>query len=476
MGFIILVTLHVLLILLSLFHIVLYGSRPVKSLSWLLLVILLPFFGVMFYIVFGISRRRSGIFRLKETRKRLAYDKKYRNLDEVEAEDIHLPNAKNEKLARLILNSTSFPVYDGNKVDVLLEGKKTFDIIFQEMEKATHFIHIQYYIFEEGDLLNRVYNICKKKAAEGVEIRILYDAIGSFFLRKKKIKKFRDLGANIYTTMPLHYGSFLFTLNYRNHRKIIIIDGKVGFTGGVNISDKYIRKFSHLGIWDDTHVRLEGPVVGSLHKVFIKDYYFASNYENLCREEYLPRLEKFGDKKVQIVASGPDSIHPSIMQQYLTMINLSEETIYISNPYFIPNSAMLESLRIAALRGVKIKILVPKHSDSWLAKNSMFSFFQEMLSLGIEIYLQETAFLHSKLIIVDNDITSIGSGNFDHRSFEHNFETNAVIYDTTVTERMQKEFLEDCKNGVQLNYDQYQNRKLTQKLSEGIARFFSPLL
>ena len=461
--------------LLAIFHIIMYGSRASRSLSWILILLLLPILGALLYAVFGINRRRIKIYPLKETTRRKLYDFELVENDVADTKD-DFPSVKGRKLANLMRKSALFPAYRGNKVKVLQHGEATFETIFTALEKAERFIHLQYYIFEKGELLDRLYEIFSKKIQEGVEIRILYDAIGSFSLPSKEIKRFKELGISIYKTMPLRYGSFLFTLNYRNHRKIIIIDGIVGFTGGMNVSDKYIKSEDHLGIWDDTHVKMEGPVVDGLHRIFIKDFFFASENENLLKESYLPQLDKVGDTVAQIVSSGPDSDHPSIMQQYIAMINLAEESIYISNPYFIPNTAMLESIRIAALGGVEVKILIPLKSDSWLAKHSMMASFEELLYLGVEIYVQKDNFLHSKLIVLDCETASIGSGNFDHRSFEHNFETNALIYSNQVSQQIADDFIKDCESSEKLEYDTFKNRPFKQKLSEGFARFFSPLL
>ncbi|SEL95629.1 cardiolipin synthase [Aquimarina amphilecti] len=472
---IIAISIYCILTALSIVHIILYGSRPTKSLSWLLVVLIFPILGILLYVIFGINRRRFKFFKLKQTIRRRLYDENFKE-HLVKKQQIDFNDESRIKLSKLMRNSSNFSTLPGNEVRVLQNGKETFDTIFKELEKAEKFIHLQYYIFEEGELVNRLYKLVKNKLNNNVEVRILYDAIGSYSLRKKIIKKFKDIGAKVYPIMPLNYGSFLFTLNYRNHRKIIIIDGKIGFTGGVNISDKYIKPNSELGIWDDTHLYLNGPAVDHLHRVFIKDYYFASNQELLLTDKYLPEIKNQGNVAVQIIAGGPDSDHPSIMQQYITMINLAKKYIYISNPYFIPNSAMLEALRIAALSGVSIKLLVPKKSDSWLAKYSMLSFFEELLFLGIEVYQQNNDFLHSKVIIMDGDIASVGSGNFDHRSFEHNFETNALIYDRKISQNICDDFISDCNKSILLNFEDYKRRSLKRKLSEGIARFFSPLL
>lgn len=467
---------HIAITLLATLHIILYGYRPAKSLSWLLIILLIPVGGMLLYVVFGLNRRRFKFFRLKQTIRRRLYDIEYRK-ERNKRGVTKAESQKGDKLIELLGNSTGFYANDGNDVKVLQNGKETFDTIFKALEKAEHFIHVQYYIFESGELFDKLYHLFERKIKEGVEVRILYDAIGSFSLGKNAIKQFRNIGAKVYSIMPLKFGSFLFTLNYRNHRKIIVIDGHTGFTGGINISDKYIKPVSDLGIWDDTHLYIKGPAVDSLNRVFIKDYYFASNQsELLLNEQYLPEIESCGDIRVQIVASGPDSSHPAIMQQYIKMINLAEEYIYISNPYFIPNSALIEALRIAALSDVKIKLLVPKQSDSWLAKHSMLSFFEELLWLGVEVYQQKDSFLHSKVIVLDGEIASVGSGNFDHRSFEHNFETNALIFDKPITEQICKDFIADCEKADKLDYETYKKRPFVQKISEGIARFFSPLL
>ena len=275
--------------------------------------------------------------------------------------------------------------------------------------------------------------------------------------------------------MPLRFGNLLFTLNYRNHRKIVIVDGNIGFVGGVNVSDKYIKAESELGIWNDLHLKLEGPVVNSLHRVFIKDYHFASNEEMLLNQKYLPETEPKGNSIVQIVSGGPDSKQPVIMQQYIGMINSAKASIYIANPYFIPGTTVLQALKIAALSGIKINLLIPKHSDSLMAKYSMFSRFEELLSIGVHIYLRED-FSHSKVIIIDEKLASVGSGNFDYRSFEHNFEANALIYDEKVTQSISNEFKSYCATNMSIDYSTFKNRSIFHKFIEGIAKFFSPLL
>ncbi|MFS4446472.1 cardiolipin synthase [Maribacter sp. 2307UL18-2] len=458
----------------SIISIILHGSRPTKSLSWLLAVILLPFAGSLLYYLFGVNRRKFKFFRLRQTENRKLYDEKYKNLKELDNK-VGLDSIKKQKLAQLIQTSTLLAPYEGNKVKVLNGGQETFDSIFEALEKAEKFIHLQYYIFSEGDLTERFYSIFKDKIAQGVEVRLIYDSFGSFSFRGKTIRRFRDIGVRAYPMMPIRFGNLLFTLNYRNHRKIIVIDGDVGFTGGVNVSDKYIEPISDLGIWEDLHVKLEGPVVSSLHRVFVKDYHFAGKEELLLKEKYFPEISAQGTKTVQIVAAGPDSIQPAIMQQYIGMIHSAEKCICIANPYFIPGTAVMQALKIAAQSGIEINLLIPEESDSNTAKYSMFSRFEQLLEVGVTIYLRPD-FSHSKMILIDGEVSSIGSGNFDYRSFEHNFETNALLYDEELTAQIQYEFDRICEGCNRLDYETFKNRPTWQRLLEGLAKFFSPLL
>jgi cardiolipin synthase len=343
------------------------------------------------------------------------------------------------------------------------------------MENAEKFIHAQYYILEKGEILNRIFDIFERKIAEGVEVRMLYDAFGSYGLSRKRMKHLKKIGVHIFPILPLKFHTILSTLNYRNHRKILVIDGKLAFTGGVNISDKYITAENPLGIWGDMHLQLKGHIVDHLHRIFIKDYYYASNDTLLTSEDYVPKQEKAGDHLVQIISGGPDHMNLSILHQYLAMISAADKSIYIENPYFIPNKALLEAIKMAALQGVDIRIMVPKDSDSQLAKYSMFSNFQELLRTGVKIYTLEK-FSHSKLIIIDKEIASIGSGNFDYRSFEHNYETNTLLYDAAISKELAADFESEIDNCVQLDYEDFKKRSLLMKLSEGAARIFSPLL
>ena len=459
----------------ALMSIIFHGTRPTKSISWVLSVLALPFAGPLLYYLFGVNRRKFKLFKLKQTEKQKLYDSRSQEINNQEEFLEEFDTKKNSQLAHLIKKNSLTSAYDGNNVTLLNTGEETFDAIFNGIENAKKFIHLQYFIIEEGEIVDKLYTLFKAKIEEGLEVRMIYDYIGSFSLKAKVIKRFRDIGVKAYAIMPIRFGNLLFTLNYRNHRKIVVIDGEIGFTGGVNISDKYIKPQDDLGVWSDFHLKLEGPVVNSLHRIFIKDYHFFSGEELLLQKKYLPDISKQGSSVVQLVSSGPDSKHPAIMQQYIAMINLAQRSIYIANPYFIPGIAVLEALKIAAMSGIEVNLLVPKKSDSLLARLSMTSSFEELLTVGVNIYMR-TDFSHSKVIVIDEEIACVGSGNFDYRSFEHNFEANAILYDEGLAKTISEEFQSYCKKDISLDYQTFKDRSLIQKFVEGLAKFFSPLL
>ena len=459
----------------SIVNIIFNGSQATKMISWSLTAIIFPFLGPLLYFLFGINRRKFKLFKLKQTEKRRLYSETYKELKGGEQSVHDFEDYKHDKLASLIRKNSYFAPYEGNKITLLNDGEEAFNAIFKAIDEAKEFVHLQYYIIEQGKLLDRFYELFKEKVKEGVEIRLLYDSLGSNSLRGKVVKRFKKIGVKAYASMPVRFGNLLFTLNYRNHRKIVIIDGKIGFTGGFNVTDKYIEPISDLGVWQDLHVKLEGPVVNSLQRVFVKDYHFAGEEELLLQKKYFPKIEPVGTTIAQVISSGPDSRYPAIMQQYLAMINIARKSICIANPYFIPGAPVLEALRIAALSGVTVTLLTPRELDSYLAKYSMFSTFENLLQVGAHIYLRPD-FSHSKVIIIDGEIASVGSGNFDYRSFEHNFETNAIVYDENIAREIEGLFNGHCKEEHKLELEEFKKRSPFTKFLEGLAKFFSPLL
>ncbi len=465
---------HIVISLWAVGAIVYHGKRPSRSISWILTIIAIPFLGAILYYLFGMNRRKFKFFNSKEFERRRNY-----HYDGATKKEDAIPDfgadTRKKRLSRLVSACSETHPSSGNKITVLQDGGETFNALFKAMEEAKESIHVQYYILERGALLDKMLDLFQRKIAEGVVIRIIYDSFGSYRLRGRPKKKFRDIGVNIHPIMPIRLTNLLFSLNFRNHRKILVIDNKVAFTGGVNVSDKYIKHGDGLGKWKDAHLKMEGPIVNDIHLVFLKDYFFASKKEHFEVRDHISEQPAMGKVDAQVVAGGPDSTLPNIMFQYIGMMNQAEKTICIANPYFLPGDAFLQTLKIVALEGVEVSLLLPKKSDSIAAKFAMFSQFEELLEVGVNIYLRKD-FSHSKILIVDDDLVSIGSGNFDIRSFELNYEANVLIYDRETSIELKDEFLRICKNSEPVTLERFRNRSVWQKFLEGLFKFFKPLL
>lgn len=454
------------------------GIRPTKTLAWLLAIFTIPVGGMLLYFILGRNRKKNKFYKLKKTKEISEYyeqvDHYYNSLNEEST--IPIAIKKHVKLAKLIIKGSKFIPSIGNQLTPLKNGPATFEAIFAAMETAKKFIHIQYYIFEEGDLADKFKSILIRKHKEGVEVRFLYDALGSRTLSNKYINSLKEKGIEVYSFLPMKLGKFLSSINYRNHRKIIIVDGVIGFTGGINVSDKYIKGDAILGNWYDMHLQLKGDVVNSLESVFAMDWYFASGKDDLLNIQYFLKNETLGNSVAQVVASGPDSDFSSIHQLYYSIINSAKKYVYITNPYIIPGEAIKEALQVAAMSGIDVRFLLSANSDSSIVKWNVRSYFETLLESGVKIYLYPDGFLHSKVIISDDELTSIGTANLDIRSFEQNYEVNVLIYDTEITTKLKLDFLKDCEKSNQIEYQHYIKRPQIERLKEGVAKVFSPIL
>jgi cardiolipin synthase len=461
-------------------RLILYGMRPTKTLAWLLAIFTIPIGGMLFYFIMGRNRRKNKFYKLKKTKEISQYLAKvneyYDSIGKTDHAPLPAPIRNQIKLVKLLTKSSKFLPSTGNDLKVLKNGLATFNAIFKAMDKAEHYIHIQYYIFEDGKLAQQFLSILQRKVKEGVKVRFMYDALGSRLLSRRYIKQLKEAGIEVYNFLPMRFGRLISSINYRNHRKIVIVDGSVAFTGGINVSDKYVDGDSVLGIWHDTHLRLKGPIVNSLQAVFAMDWSFASGKDDVLSAAYFLEQPQMGNSIAQTVASGPDSNFSSIHQLYFSIINKAEKYVYITNPYIIPGESLLEALRVAALGGVDVRLLLSSNSDSVLVKWAVHSYFEDFLEAGVKIYLYPDGFLHSKVIISDDTLTTIGTSNVDIRSFEQNYEVNILIYEKEFTEKLKQDFLMDCKISRQINYQDYLKRSKVARLKEGIAKVFSPVL
>ncbi|SNZ00731.1 cardiolipin synthase [Flagellimonas pacifica] len=466
---IVLVILYVVLAIAMIIGILVNGARPSKTLAWLLAIFTIPVGGIILYLLLGRNRRKNKILRKKQA----VFSREIKPIPD----GVLKIGNRYSRVIRLINKNCRFQPTLHNSTTLLKDGKTTFESIFEALEGATDYIHLQYYIFEEGELADRLLNLFRAKVNEGVKVRMIYDSIGSYTLSRKYVNDLKSVGVEVYPFLPFRFDHFLSSLNYRNHRKIIVVDGIHGFTGGINISDKYLKGDPNLGTWHDMHIRLTGPAAKQLEEVFIADWYLVAEEQlqlgNCIEKEEPINIE---EKIVQIVSSGPEDDFPNIQQVYFEMINEAKNYVYITNPYIIPGNEILLALQTASLSGVDVRILVSEHADSNLVGWTVRSYFEPLLKAGVQLFLFPDGFLHSKVIVSDDAIVSIGTANIDIRSFEHNFEVNALIYDKSFSLQLKADFLNDCAKSRELTFYEHKQRSWITKLKEGAAKIFSPIL
>ncbi len=387
----------------------------------------------------------------------------------------------NKELAYMLVKDSSSMLTANNDVKVLVNGENKFVDVLAALEKAKDHIHIEYYIYEDDETGQAVEKLLIKKASEGVKVRFIYDDFGSKKIRNSLAKRLRAGGVEAYPFYKIRFVKFASRLNYRNHRKIIIVDGSMAFTGGINVSDRYVNaaKKKNKVFWRDTHLSIEGSGVTYLQYIFICDWNFCSGQTLQTEENFFPpasSLKNKGKKIVQIAASGPDSDHPTILYTFLQAINLAYDEILITTPYFIPGQSLLDALIVASLGGVKVKLLVPGKSDSALVNAAARSYYEDLLRAGVEIYLYNKGFVHAKSLVADSKVAIVGTANMDARSFELNFEVNAVIYDDDIANELRDVFLEDIKDAEKIDIKQWESRPMHKQLFEKMARLLSPVM
>ncbi|WP_420321995.1 cardiolipin synthase [Flagellimonas sp.] len=465
---IVLVIFYIMIAIAMVIGILVNGARPSKTLAWLLAIFTIPVGGIILYLLLGRNRRKNKILRKKQ----VAFSREIKPLPD----QILQMDSPYVRLMSLINKNCRFIPTFKNSATLLKDGKTTFESIFKALEEAKQYIYLQYYIFEDGDLADRLLSLFHAKVNEGVKVRMIYDSIGSYTLSTKYVKALKSVGVDVYPFLPFRLDYFLSSLNYRNHRKIIIVDGIHGFTGGINISDKYLRGDPNLGTWHDMHLRLTGPAVKQLEEVFIADWFLVAEQQLQVGNYTQEKLKNHENQIVQVVSSGPEDDFPNIQQVYFEMINVAKKYLYITNPYIIPGNEILLALQTASLSGVDVRILVSEHADSNLVGWTVRSYFEPLLKAGVRLFLFPDGFLHSKVMVSDDAIVSIGTANIDVRSFEHNFEVNALIYDKDFSSQLKTDFLKDCALSRELTYFEHKQRSGLTRLKEGAAKIFSPIL
>lgn len=457
----------------------LQNRNPSATLSWVLILVLLPYIGLFFYFFFGQKLRKRWIFRRMKIRElvkiRQVSDAQLKALKN--ADDINDPRiVGNLKLIRLLLKENSSFLSSNNSVEIYHNGPDVYEQLYIDLKNARHFIHIQYYIFEEGEVANLIREILLDRLKHDVEVSIMVDGIGSRNLTSEFIESLRVAGAEVQVFQPVRFPRLTSKINYRNHRKIVVIDGAIGFTGGINIADKYIYGDGSLGFWRDTHIRIYGDAVKMLEAVYLVDRYFVTDKFDKYPAKYFPTIHYQGDKYIQIANSGPESTTQNILDAYFTAISSAQKCIYINTPYFVPNESILMALKTASNAGVDVRIILPGRIDSHLVQNSSRSYIYELLQANIRVYFYESGFIHAKVMIIDDYLSVIGSANFDYRSFFHNFEISALIYDREVNEKLKLQFHKDRRQSRLIHIAQWKKRPFIEKLKESVARLLAPLI
>ena len=475
------IALYSLFILAVCINILMNSETPSKALGYLLLVISFPIVGVLIYLSVGLNYRKKELYR-----KKLKIDElDYPRLEE-EATALSLKTlSKNKTKIGNFYQLASFSKHksftsNNNNTSILVNGETKFPEVFESLRNAKHHIHIEYYIYENDTIGNELAQVLIEKAREGVEVRFIYDDFGSSGIRKNIARQLREAGVEAYPFYKIKLIMLANRMNYRNHRKIIVVDGATGYIGGINVSDKYINNDKDNKLyWRDTHLKIVGTSVINLQTIFLADWNFCANQKIRYSSDYFPETndgEHYGDHLVQIVSSGPDSKYPKIKYTLIQAILSAEKEICITTPYFIPDKSFLEAINIAALSGIEVKLIVPTKSDSFVVNTTSQSNFQELLDVGVKIYSYNKGFIHAKTMVCDQKVAIIGTANFDNRSFDLNFEINAIVYDDQIAKELSSLFEKDLTFSTQILSSEWAKRPLYKKLLERALHLFSSLM
>ncbi len=464
---------------------ILRKQDPVKTLSWLTVLILLPYIGLIFYIFLGQNFRKKKIYSRKgasdyQLRKKLSDDQQ-----ELLSKNPHLLGDNLFPFKKLIfqnLKGSLTPIEHNLNIEFYFTGKNALNAMYKEIANAKKHIHLQSYIIVNDETGRRFRDLLIRKANEGLEVRVIYDGLGSLSLKKDFLSPMIEAGIEVLNFSPVRIITAPSLVNFRNHRKILIIDGKTGFLGGVNIADRYYNGISG-GKWRDTHMKINGESVTTLQASFLLDRHFILNRKLKKWKKYYPlmniktvySLESHNNYICQTVTSGPDSDWASIMQCYFSAITSAHNHIYIVTPYFTPNESILNAIKIAALSNLDVRIMIPEKSDSKIVHWSTLSYVNELLDAGVKIYLYKKGFNHSKVISIDGNLSIVGSANMDMRSFEHNFEIMSVIYNKECASIIENQFIKDCNECRLITPHKWKKRPRSEKIKESFARLCSPL-
>ena len=446
------------------------NRNPIRSLSWVIALIFLPGVGLIFYLFFGRSLRGQHMISRMNKRKIItSMAPKHVNLD---SQNLSRADRNLVKLARN-LSSAFYSV--NNRIEIFTTGRDKFDAFKRDLLRARKSIYLQYYIFLDDKLGNEIADILKQKAREGVDVKVIYDHVGSFSARNKFFKSMNEAGVETHPFFKVTFPQLANRVNWRNHRKLVIIDSTVGYIGGMNIADRYVYGREDGGVWRDTHFRLEGDIVESLLFSYVVDWNFRNQVHPMNYPK-CPQVSFRNDVGMQLVTSGPLSQWDNLALCFLKAISSATKCIYIQTPYFLPTDALQHALEAAALSKIDVRIMIPRRSDSRMLQWASSSFVTQCLKAGIKVYLYNPGMLHAKAMIIDDNLVTAGSTNFDFRSFENNFECNLFVYDKEFNQRMRNIFFSDMSQCTKLTYTSWRERPVLQRGMESVVRLVSPIL
>lgn len=448
--------------------------------AWLLVLFFLPIVGFILYLLFGGTIHREKIFKLDRSQESNIERLVNEQLNEINQNRFTLTKPVAEKhkqqMRMLLYNNQSF-VTANNNIKTFVDMGEKFDTLINDIEEAEDHVNLQYYSIKLDNIGTRIYKTLLKKQREGVQVRVLFDDMGSRSLARKHFSELIDAGGLVAAFFPSKFPLINPRMNYRNHRKIAVIDGMIGYVGGSNLEDKYLGNDRKMGAWRDTHLRIMGDAVQALQLRFMMDWNSHNKQNNMKEEDrYFPENNHTGDTTMQISSSGPDESYQEIKYGYLKMIYSAQKTIHIQSPYFVPDQSVMEALRIAILSGVKVRIMIPSFPDHPFVYWGTYSNAGDMVKMGAEVYTYMPGFLHPKVVIVDDEVLSVGTTNIDNRSFLLNFEVNAFVYDIEEAKAQRRIFEKDIEHCEPLTLEKYENRSLGIRLKEGLANLLSPLL
>ncbi len=455
--------------------IIIERKSSAHTFAWLLVLLFIPILGIFFYLILGRNFRKRKMFSDKELVDRIEFKSMYKFLNHSYKNKELFKSPLSYKISHLLHNNSKAFLSEYNEIKIFPDGIKLFDAMFKDISRAEHHIHLEYFAFANDHLGKELSQILINKAKEGVKIRIIVDDVGSWKFRFSLAQRLTKAGIECHYFNKVRLPFFNSRFNYRNHRKIVVVDGKIGYLGGLNIGDKYASRDSYFGYWRDTHMRIEGGSVYALQTVFLTDLYFISK-EYLFQQVHYPEVNVESKLPMQIVTSGPDSNWESIMQAYFSAITNAQEKIYITSPYLILNESLTMALVTAALSGIDVRIIVPGKADHLVVFWGTRSYYQELMEAGVKIYEYQRGFIHAKVMLIDGEVCSIGTANMDIRSFVQNFEINGIIYDNATTQELEKEFFEDIEYSRLITKTDIDQISFFTKLKIGIARLFSPIL